>query len=97
MTDKMDHDAWTVQDRHRRGYHGKFQTPMGIGYVREPVTGFIRIFADEAAALLAAYKAKDEALNKMRERGHDLAGQVFRVHRNGKNVRTEAVRQRERR
>ncbi len=97
MTDKLDHDAWTVPDTHRRGYLGKFQTPMGVNYVREPVTGFVSIFPDQQTALLAAYKAKDEALNKMRERGPDIAGQVFRIHRNGKSVRTEAVRRRERR
>lgn len=95
MTDKLDHDAWTVPDAHRRGYLGKFQTPMGVNYVREPVTGFVSIFPDERTALLAAYKAKDEALN--RDRPPSPGAQVFRIHRNGKSVRTEAVRRRERR
>lgn len=97
MIDKLDHDAWAVPDKHRRGFHGRFQTPVGVQFVREPDTGFVCIFPDEPTALLAAYKAKDAALNRMREKCPPLAGHVFRVHRNGKSVRTEAVRQRERR
>ena len=87
-----------------RGWTAWFIAPgIGIRWVvvddvvtREGGRSIKSLFASEERALIAAARAKDAAEDEGRAPLSPSA-KAFTIHRNGKSVRTEAVRQRARR
>ncbi len=74
-----------VQDKHRRGWIGRYQIPAGVRYVRDEA-GLVEIFQDKDEAIRRAGIAMCRDLDKGREPRSALA-KIFNVVGTGRNRR----------
>ena len=77
IENKLHHDFWAVRDIDRVNWIGKFQTALGVNYVRGD-EGIVRKFETKVEAAAAAARALCNALDEGTP-PRSLAAKVFRT------------------